>query len=114
VISRNILETTPEKNVIDVKSLESYHNATEPEEHTIGLPHCLLKPTEAISIRVLLVGPKGNITQSGKIPDGTVQEIIPTTRENEIRIGPAVTEMGRSLLITFVELLAVIVAVIGK
>jgi hypothetical protein len=72
VVSLTELETDPPEEIIQSKELERYLNKPSPESFCIGLPRCLLERHQSIKLSVLVNGPKGKITQKGKLFQGHI------------------------------------------
>lgn len=75
VINRSIMGTAPSKNVIAPEDLKNYIGEPEPEPNSVGLPRCLLKPSEAINLKIIVSGRKYKIDMKGKIVDGMIKKV---------------------------------------
>ncbi len=86
VVSLTELETDPPEKVIENIDYEKYTASSFPTPDSIGLPHCLLKPRQSISLSVLVKGSKEEILPSGKLFQGNIKKFDlygqPTTIKN--------------------------------
>lgn len=74
LVARSVLETEPLSGVIEKRDLEAYQLSIEPETNTISLPHCLLKPKQAITLRILLTGLPSELKTEGKLANCELKE----------------------------------------
>jgi hypothetical protein len=74
VIARSVLESEPPSGVIEKPDLETYRQNPDPRTNAISLPHCLLKPKKAFTLRVLLTGPVSEIKTEGQLVDCELKE----------------------------------------
>lgn len=90
VVSLTELETDPLEKVIENIDYEKYTATSFPTPDSIGLPHCLLKPRQSISLSVLVKGSKGEIIPNGKLFQGNIKKFDLYGQPTTIRIVPII------------------------
>jgi hypothetical protein len=86
VVSLTELETDPPKKVIESKDLENYLVKPSTASDSIGLPRCLLKPHQSISLSLIVKGSKGEIYPKGKLYQGKITKFDLYGEPTTIRI----------------------------
>jgi hypothetical protein len=75
VVGLTEVETNPLHEVIQQKNLNTYLDTPSPVPACLGLPRCLLKPTQWLQLSVLLQGSGGKIRVKGKLFNGEILNI---------------------------------------
>jgi hypothetical protein len=99
VVSITECETDPPEEVIDDVEHGYYLLAPLPTSDSIGLPHCLLKPLQSISLSVLVKGSKGQIIPSGKLFQGNIKKFDLYGQPTTITVLPKITRPLVTLLL---------------
>lgn len=99
LVSLTELETDPLEKVIENIDYEKYTATSFPTSDSIGLPHCLLKPRQSISLSVIVGGSKGEIIPNGKLFQGNIKKFDLYGQPTTITVLPKITRPLVTLLI---------------
>lgn len=115
------VETNPPDGLVEDNNLAIYNQtyltlvsdraeeiSPAPARDFVELPECLLRPSQSISLRLLLIGPKSEPKGSGKLIDGNVIEFDPDKQPALLRIGVTLLFLLFSIAVVWFFLLGLL------